>query len=207
MYLAGDSVAQNKQLLDECKITHIINCSGDYSDSYFPEDYIYKTYYLKDSIFENIECTFYDAIKFIEECAEKRGRVLVHCVQGVSRSATICMAYLIYARKFTHIQALEKVQNARSVASPNMIFLTQVIWWYKRLYQDYPEIPVNPRVFAIGIHQIDHPYYIAARLLMEHMYLKNSTKALDPRGVFLIQTETQMFLWIGDNLAGDNRSM
>jgi protein-tyrosine phosphatase len=50
---------------------------------------------------ENIESVFYDAIFFIEEARKKGGKVYVHCVQGISRSATICLAYLIFERRWT----------------------------------------------------------------------------------------------------------
>ena len=52
---------------------------------------------------------FYDAIDFIEEARKKGERVFIHCVQGVSHSATLCMAYLIHTRQYTHNDALNFV--------------------------------------------------------------------------------------------------
>lgn len=46
----------------------MINCAADYSANYFEnKNIIYKNYYLKDHVRENIESVFYDAITFIEE--------------------------------------------------------------------------------------------------------------------------------------------
>ena len=38
---------------------------------------------------------FVTAIKFIEDCVNNNGKILIHCYHGVSRSATILAAYLL----------------------------------------------------------------------------------------------------------------
>ena len=68
IYLGADFVAKNKDVLLENSITHVINCSADYSPNYHTDLFTYKKYHLKDHPQENIECIFYDAISFIEEC-------------------------------------------------------------------------------------------------------------------------------------------
>jgi protein-tyrosine phosphatase len=55
---------------------------------------------------------------------EQGGRVYVHCVQGISRSATLIIAYLIYYEKMNYKKALELVQARREVANPNFSFLS-----------------------------------------------------------------------------------
>ncbi len=95
IYLGSDFIAQDKDTLKKTGITHIINCSGDWSKNYYEGEFEYKRYHLKDHPIENIECVFYDAIEFIERCQAENGKVYVHCVQGISRSATIIMSYLI----------------------------------------------------------------------------------------------------------------
>ena len=80
IYLGADHIARSWETLLENSITHIINCSADYSPNYHTDLFTYKKYHLKDHPKENIECIFYDAISFIEECKAKGGRVFVHCV-------------------------------------------------------------------------------------------------------------------------------
>lgn len=48
LYLGGYIVAENRELLSEKGITHVLNCAGDYCQNRFVGDLIYKTYYLKD---------------------------------------------------------------------------------------------------------------------------------------------------------------
>lgn len=52
--------------------------------------------FLKDAPFETIDSVFYQCIDFIENAIQNGGKVFVHCMQGVSRSVTICLAYIIF---------------------------------------------------------------------------------------------------------------
>jgi protein-tyrosine phosphatase len=108
---------------------------------------------LKDHVRENIECVFYDAIDFMENARKQGGKVYVHCVQGISRSATIVLAYLMFTRKWTYNEASNYVLQRKAVVNPNMTFIAQLICFYKRLYEDaFDSIPVSPRVYVIGSH-------------------------------------------------------
>mmetsp|Transcript_3525 Transcript_3525/g.8908 ORF Transcript_3525/g.8908 Transcript_3525/m.8908 type:complete len:227 (-) Transcript_3525:43-723(-) len=57
------------------------------------------------------------------------GSVLVHCRAGVSRSATVVVAYLMREEGLTAAQALDKVRTIRSVISPNAGFAAQLQVW------------------------------------------------------------------------------
>lgn len=90
----------------------------------------------------------------------------VHCVQGVSRSATVCLAYLIYKQKITFNQGLTYIKERRPVANPNMTFIAQLICFYKRLFEEsFDSVPISPRVFMIGSHQPEDPELIVPILV------------------------------------------
>lgn len=42
---------------------------------------------------------------------------------------------------------------------------------------------------------------------MEHLYSKNQGKALDPRGVFIIQSEKRLIVWVGGEVQGANEKL
>ena len=57
------------------------------------------------------------------------GRVLVHCSQGVSRSAALAIAYLMWQRNEQYDPVFQQVKAIRGVANPNIGFTCQVGWW------------------------------------------------------------------------------
>ena len=63
---------------------------------------------------------------FIEKGVQAGGRVLVHCFAGVSRSATVVVAYLITHRGMTYDQAIAVVREKRPKVNPNVGFLEQL---------------------------------------------------------------------------------
>jgi len=82
---------------------------------------------IRDEPFEELAGHLTRTTAFIAEAlAEPRGRVLVHCVQGVSRSASVVSAYLIAARGWSVNDAVEFVRSKRSNALPNRGFVFQL---------------------------------------------------------------------------------
>ena len=57
------------------------------------------------------------------------GGVLVHCSQGVSRSATFVVAYLMRRDRRSLEDVLADVKSKRSVVQPNASFLDQLKVW------------------------------------------------------------------------------
>ena len=60
------------------------------------------------------------------------GKVLVHCVQGVSRSAVLVIAYLMIKEGMPVQEAVRKVREKREIC-PNPSFLRQLCGLHKRL--------------------------------------------------------------------------
>lgn len=66
-------------------------------------------------------CLFSDSVK------NTGGRVFVHCQAGISRSATICLAYLMRTNRVKLDEAFEFVKQRRSIISPNFSFMGQLL--------------------------------------------------------------------------------
>lgn len=62
------------------------------------------------------------------------GRILVHCAVGVSRSATLVLAYLMLYHRLTLVEAIKKVKDHRGII-PNRGFLRQLLALDRRLRQ------------------------------------------------------------------------
>ena len=70
---------------------------------------------------------------FIENALNNKGRVLVHCALGMSRSPSIVIAYLIKYKKMTFYEALNLVQKKHQMTKPQSSFLKQLVEYEKKL--------------------------------------------------------------------------
>jgi hypothetical protein len=53
----------------------------------------------------------------------------------------------------TFQEGLTYLKEKRPIANPNMTFIAQLIWFYKRLFEEsFESVPISPRVFMIGSH-------------------------------------------------------
>jgi hypothetical protein len=192
-----------------------VNCAGDYCQNKFMDQIIYKTFYIKDSKIEDIDCIFFDFINYLENIfTSSDARILIHCVLGVSRSVTLSMAFLMHSYKMTFRHCFNFVKDKRGVASPNLGFVSQLLSFEKRI-NTLSELQVSnnlkiAHVFVFGTHQKEDPEYFVFRRVDPYKMLSfnsNSSReinafGLDPRAVLLfisksVKTETSGYLWIG----------
>ncbi|KAG7299659.1 hypothetical protein JYU34_016652 [Plutella xylostella] len=70
----------------------------------------------------------------IHEVVSRGEMVLVHCVAGVSRSVTLCLAYLVKWEKMTLRDAYHHMKLRRPQIRPNTGFFKQLIKYEERLF-------------------------------------------------------------------------
>ncbi|XP_056640768.1 uncharacterized protein LOC130901217 [Diorhabda carinulata] len=127
LYLSGVAEAQNIETLKKYKITHILTIN-DYPLTSLVKQALghlqMKYIKLPDVCSSDLLSYFDEAYEFIREGVNK-GAVLVHCQMGVSRSATIVIAYLMKKYNITYREALDRVKMKRCVF-PNQGFVSQL---------------------------------------------------------------------------------
>lgn len=82
---------------------------------------------LQDNNSEDASKFFYCAVNFIENERRENGCVLVHCTRGVSRSAAVVCAYLMWEKRVEFRKALSQLREKHMVADPNPAFAMQLV--------------------------------------------------------------------------------
>jgi len=140
VFVAGEAVARDIDLLRSNKITHIINCNAfvipNYHESNSNSKFKYKPLWIQDSPGEDVTKVLYDCFDFIRESQAENGNVLVHCSQGVSRSVSVVISYLMWRNGDSYEKTFALVKERRGVANPNMGFTCQMLQWRKRVLSE-----------------------------------------------------------------------
>ncbi|XP_060782106.1 dual specificity phosphatase 29-like [Neoarius graeffei] len=133
VYIGDEKTALELHNLETMGITHILSAAeGKWNNVATGPDYYngMNIYYYgveaEDSPVFNLAQFFYPAAQFIDHAlSNPENKLLVHCVMGRSRSATLFLAYLMIYKKMTVVDAIEHVKKQRCIL-PNRGFLKQL---------------------------------------------------------------------------------
>ena len=121
IYLGNNESAKNYALLKEHQITSILIC-GYFLSEFFPDKFTYKTLEFEDNEYEIIIFSLIKGIEFIEN----NQTILVHCREGICRSSSIVIAYIMFKEKKTYLEAEKFVKEKKSNIKPNENFVKQL---------------------------------------------------------------------------------
>jgi dual specificity MAP kinase phosphatase len=131
MWLGDASNAMDTDQLASEGITCVVNCAARdtlTTREYYPTEWKYTDYEASDDPDYNIlDEHLDDFMCFMDECRGENRRVLVHCVAGINRSATLCIAYLVIREKMTLEEAIRHCFGARPIILTNSSFVMQLI--------------------------------------------------------------------------------
>ncbi|KAF7639731.1 hypothetical protein Mgra_00000652 [Meloidogyne graminicola] len=105
---------------------------------------------IEDSPYSRLDNYFDLAADKIRSIRDRGGKTLVHCVAGVSRSATLCIVYLVKYERMSLRQAFHYVKSARPIVRPNLGFWQQMADYERKLrgHVTVTMIPVEGSPFA-----------------------------------------------------------
>ncbi|KAK3083833.1 hypothetical protein FSP39_003858, partial [Pinctada imbricata] len=132
------SLAKNKSKLRRLGITHLINCAQGPSqintDQRYFMDVGIRFFGIRglDAPWFDLTPYFQPAAEFIESALKSGGRVYVHCWAGVSRSATIVLAYLML-KKGMRLNDAHRLVASKRFIYPNFGFKKQLSYVDSRL--------------------------------------------------------------------------
>jgi predicted protein tyrosine phosphatase len=121
--------AVNPRAVNFLGITHIISIAGVENYVHYkrlvPRHVELMMFCVEDSDSVSIRSMLNLACDFIHK-GRMAGNTLVHCVAGVSRSASFCIAYMIRDLGYSYDNALKILKMARPVCCPNPGFVRQL---------------------------------------------------------------------------------
>ena len=85
-------------------------------------------------------CNYFFPLDYVRRTG---GKILVHCEAGISRSPTICMAYLMKTKKLRLEEAFDYIKQRRSLISPNFGFMGQLLQYESEILSSTPSPPVT----------------------------------------------------------------
>lgn len=160
LFVGSQSHAQSREIMESFGFTHVLNITST-CPNWFPNTIVYKIINIRDTWNQNITSYFDEAFQFIESAKQSNGKVLVHCVAGISRSPTITIAYLMKTNGWTLCEALAFVKSKRTIVCPNLDFLVELQCFERQLF---PGLGFAPPVISPDTQILLGPGYPCAAL-------------------------------------------
>eukprot|EP01121_Diplochlamys_sp_Union-15-3_P010483 TRINITY_DN2946_c0_g1_i1.p1 TRINITY_DN2946_c0_g1~~TRINITY_DN2946_c0_g1_i1.p1 ORF type:complete len:196 (-),score=30.83 TRINITY_DN2946_c0_g1_i1:145-690(-) len=132
LFLGSFASAKSLNSLLKLGVKGVVNCTDE--AEVYPDKFEYLNICIEDEPSVEISPYFDRCVNFIEKYRKRKENVLVHCHFGISRSATIVIAYIMKTQKWTLRQAYYHVLNLRPVIEPNEGFWAQLLEYEKKLF-------------------------------------------------------------------------
>jgi hypothetical protein len=134
VFLGSINSSYDLDVLKSKGITHIISVILGYVPAY-PDDFKYLIINALDNENNSISDVFQSCNNFINHALfEENGKVLIHCMAGRSRSATILSAYIIDTYGMNVDNVLNLLRSKRKIVEPNSSFIKQLNDYYKHRF-------------------------------------------------------------------------
>ncbi|XP_023416611.1 dual specificity protein phosphatase 18 [Cavia porcellus] len=133
LYISSGAAANNKFLLSSNQITTVINVSVEVVNTFY-ENIQYMQVPVVDAPTTCLYDFFDSIADHIHSVEMKEGRTLLHCAAGVSRSAALCLAYLMKYHAMSLLDAHTWTKSCRPIIRPNSGFWEQLIHYEFQLF-------------------------------------------------------------------------
>ena len=175
LFLGGTRNAENdREITVRTNITHVLNLAREVNlkeeireiaTEYQKErgfDFVYKKLNFGDTKDQNILEELPAALDYIHEAhtSHPEHHVLVHCIQGISRSASVVVAYLMKYERMSLREAHSHLKKKRTIADPRKEFVDQLGKFERQLFNLSAPTLTGEEVFA-GRTMLDLDNYSA----------------------------------------------
>ncbi|XP_009890287.1 PREDICTED: dual specificity protein phosphatase 8, partial [Charadrius vociferus] len=133
LYLGSQKDVLNKDLMTQNGISYVLNASNSCPKPDFICDSHFMRIPVNDNYCEKLLPWLDKSIEFIDKAKVSSCQVIVHCLAGISRSATIAIAYIMKTMGMSSDDAYRFVKDRRPSISPNFNFLGQLLEYERSL--------------------------------------------------------------------------
>jgi len=203
LFLSGDEGASKFDEMKKVNILCVVNAADRVCREHFPGKFRYYSLdLLDDGGKEDMRPLFLEVVDIIERYRRKGGATLLHCQQGISRSATLAIAYVMWKRQLPFRQALDAVTKKRSVVGPNGGFMGQLLLWESFLRS------VWKGSRGVRLTRISMLTCSRHEIMFVGKEVGVTARAsLDPRGCFVLHNPSQgiAYAWLGERSTEEYR--
>lgn len=132
LYLSSAAAVTHPKLIQN-GITHVINVTME-MPNIAVKDVQCIQIHVDDMPGANLRAYFDRCADKVHHVHKRGGRTLIHCVAGVSRSASLCMVYLMKYHRMRLLEAYYHVKGRRPVIRPNPGFWKQMVDYERQLF-------------------------------------------------------------------------
>ncbi|EKM76134.1 hypothetical protein AGABI1DRAFT_87460 [Agaricus bisporus var. burnettii JB137-S8] len=132
LYISDLSFAENPVCLSQYKITHVLSTLPDKvfvpPPSLLPAQPARLQIRVEDFPFAELAAHLPTTTAWITDALTRdpQARVLVHCIEGISRSVSVVAAFLMAQFNWSPSEAIQYIKSKRRIAEPNFGFIQQL---------------------------------------------------------------------------------
>mmetsp|Transcript_11785 Transcript_11785/g.14307 ORF Transcript_11785/g.14307 Transcript_11785/m.14307 type:complete len:277 (+) Transcript_11785:288-1118(+) len=120
VFVGGETCAGDTSGRTSRGITHVLSVYMEFEERYKAKEELvkanrWKTIRLEDAADSNLLDVFSIANEFIKNALQNSGKVVIHSLEGFSRSSSICIGYMMMEKQMTLLQASEHMKNLRAI--------------------------------------------------------------------------------------------
>ena len=197
IYTSGYLVAKDIPFLLKNNFTHVINCSRGSSmetsndevtdaNNYDKSPSIkYLPIFLRDDPGADLIKCFFQTIDFVENEKEsnKPKKILIHCIEGISRAPALIAGYLMWKQNIKTENAIEYIKSKRKCIDINLGFIIQLQKWENYLFSSRDKMQIfklSPNIRLLEEKEFENENFNESeyliRLNKKFFYLGNQQK-------------------------------
>ena len=128
IYLGDSVAAADEDYLKDHNISAVVNCAEDLTSNY--KDLKFIELNLFDNELQSLFPKFDVAYKFIK--LHSQANILIHCVVGMSRSASLVVFYLMKEKGWDYDTSIGFIKEKRPNVAPIIGFIDQLKEYYNK---------------------------------------------------------------------------